>query len=93
MLGLLHFSLLYEITSSIHIELLKPLDHLHILINPTNREPVSVSSLHGDPPDDGQLGQGHRGQFKSVWKRDDVHPSGTLRRVVLQTLSHLLLFC
>lgn len=65
-------------------------------MNPTDGKPVAVSSLDWDSshwPDDGQLGQGHWGQFESVWKRDDIHPSGTLRRVVLQTLSHLLLFC
>lgn len=45
------------------------------------------------PPDDGQLGQGHGSQFEAVRKCDDVHSSGAFRRIVFQTLSHLLLFC
>ena len=44
------------------------------------------------PPDDGQLGEGHRRQHEPVWEGEELHGPGTLGGVVLQALCHILFF-
>jgi hypothetical protein len=51
---------------------------------PTNNTAVS--------PDNRQLSEGHRGQREAIWESDELHCPGTLGCIVLQALSHILLF-
>lgn len=42
-------------------------------------------------PDNGELGEGHRGQGEAIREGDGLHGPRTLGGVVLQALSHILL--